>query len=384
MQSGPIVVYGATGYTGQLVAAELARREAEFVLAGRSAAKLDALAAELHSEPPTAAVALDDSAGLRRLLEPAAAVIACAGPFTVHGEPVLAAAVDAGTHYLDTTGEQSYMKMAFDRYGDPAARAGAAVIPAMGFDYVPGDMIAALTGAGMGRIDKLVLAYSVEGFGMSRGTMHSALLMAGAGPIGYRDGEWGEASGSVGAGTWEFPEPVGRQPMIHFPGGEVITAPRHLETGSVEVLFSAATVLPSSRLAPAAGVLMPAMRMVMRTPLRRAGDALIGRLPEGPGPEARRSARFMISAEARTGGTRRRGLITGSNVYGLTATMIVRGALLAAAPGFGCEGAAAPSQAFEPAEFLDALADHGVSYEIEPLPAAATATAESTPRANAG
>src|SRR5918995_6578969 len=104
-QSGPIAVYGATGYTGRLVAEELQRRGAEFVLAGRSAEKLETLAARLGGEVRTAAVTLDDAAGLRALLEPCAAVIACAGPFTAHGEPVVAAAAEAGTHYLDTTGE---------------------------------------------------------------------------------------------------------------------------------------------------------------------------------------------------------------------------------------------------------------------------------------
>jgi short subunit dehydrogenase-like uncharacterized protein len=136
-QSGPVAVYGATGYTGRLVAEELRRREADFVLAGRSAQKLEALASSLGSGIPTATVSLDDASGLRELLDPCAAVISCAGPFTLHGEPVLAAAADTGTHYLDTTGEQRFIKLAFDSYGERAARAGGAVVPAMGFDFVP-------------------------------------------------------------------------------------------------------------------------------------------------------------------------------------------------------------------------------------------------------
>jgi short subunit dehydrogenase-like uncharacterized protein len=373
-QSGPIVVYGATGYTGRLVASELVRRDAECVLAGRNAAKLDALAAELDTEPETAAVALDDPAGLRRLLESSAAVISCAGPFTLHGEPVLAAAVDTGTHYLDTTGEQTFMRTVFDRYGGPAERAGAAVVTAMGFDYVPGDMIAALTGDGMGPLDEVVLAYSVKDFGMSRGTLHSSLRIFGSDLVEYRDGAWGSAAGGVGAGTWEFPQPVGSQAMIRFPGGEVITVPRHLDTRNVDVRFSAASILPSSHLAPAAGVAMPAVRLAMRTPLRRAADALIDRLPEGPGETERRACRFMISCEARAGTTRRRAVITGSDVYGLTAVSIVHGALLMAAPGYDQEGALAPSQAFDPDEFLTALGEHDVNYEVDPLPVTAAAS----------
>ena len=85
-------------------------------------------------------------------------MIACAGPFTLHGEPLLKAAVETSTHYLDTTGEQPYMRLAFDSYGPRAEAAGTVVIPAMGFDYVPGDMIAALTADGMGEVDEVVLA----------------------------------------------------------------------------------------------------------------------------------------------------------------------------------------------------------------------------------
>ena len=116
-QSGPVVVYGATGYTGKLVAAELARRGADFVIAGRSREKLDAVAATLGGSVPVAAVPLDDGAGLRSLLEGAAAVIACAGPFVIHGEPVVSAAAETGTHYVDTTGEQPFMRSVFERWG---------------------------------------------------------------------------------------------------------------------------------------------------------------------------------------------------------------------------------------------------------------------------
>ncbi|MGH2990623.1 MAG: saccharopine dehydrogenase family protein [Solirubrobacterales bacterium] len=375
-QSGPVAVYGATGYTGRLVAAELDRRGAECVLAGRSAEKLNALASDLGGDARTAAVSLDDPSGLRELLEPCAAVIACAGPFTVHGEPVVAAAADTGTHYLDTTGEQGFMRMVFERYGSAASRNGAILVPAMGFDYVPGDMIAALTAADMGPLDELALAYSVRGFGMSRGTMHSGLLIVGGGAVEYRDGALRPTSGSIDRGTWEFPPPVGDQRMLRYPGGEQITVPRHVDTRSVSTMFSAATVLPSKRLAPAAPFLMPVIELAMRTPLRRAGDALIARLPEGPDDGARRASRFMISCEARAGATRRRGTATGVDVYGLTAFAIVHGALRAAAPGYEERGALAPSQAFDPAEFLSTLGEFGVDHEVDPQPEAVGAARE--------
>ncbi len=134
-QTGPIAVYGATGYTGRLIAGELRRRGAEVVLAGRNRPKLEILAEDLGGELAIREASLDDSAALRELLDPCAAVIACAGPFQLHGEPVLAAAVETGTHYLDTTGEQPFMLKVFEDYGPSAERAGVALVTAMGFDY---------------------------------------------------------------------------------------------------------------------------------------------------------------------------------------------------------------------------------------------------------
>jgi short subunit dehydrogenase-like uncharacterized protein len=367
-QSGPVAVYGATGYTGRLVASELERRGADFVLAGRNAGKLDALAARLGEDVPTAAVALEDGPGLRELLEPCAAVIACAGPFTAHGEPVLAAATDTGTHYVDTAGEQPFIELAFDAYGRRAESAGAIVVSAMGFDYAPGDMIAALTAAGIEKPDEVVVAYSVRRFEMSRGTMRSGLRIMGSGDVEYRDGAWRPASGSVDRGTFDFPPPVGPQRVIRYPSGEPITVPRHVPTRNVSSLFSAESVLPSSHLVRAAPVLMPAIQLAMRTPLRRAGELVIDRLPEGPDEEARRAARFMIVCEVRKGTTRRRGVVRGSDVYGLTAFTTAHGALLAASPGYERGGALAPSQAFDPGDFLTALAEYGVDHEVDPLP----------------
>ncbi len=114
-QQGPIAVYGATGYTGRLIAAELDRAGVGFRLAGRSREKLDRLAGDLDSQVEVQAVSLDDRRGLRDLLADCSAVIACAGPFHLHGEPVMSAAVDTATHYLDTTGEQPFMRLAWEK-----------------------------------------------------------------------------------------------------------------------------------------------------------------------------------------------------------------------------------------------------------------------------
>jgi short subunit dehydrogenase-like uncharacterized protein len=100
-----IVVYGATGYTGRLICHELVRKNVAFAIAGRDHAKLTALAASLKPSPEVIVAALDDAAALQAMAARGKAVLACAGPFAKLGRPVLAAAIAAGRHYLDITGE---------------------------------------------------------------------------------------------------------------------------------------------------------------------------------------------------------------------------------------------------------------------------------------
>jgi hypothetical protein len=78
---------------------------------------------------PFRAVSLDDPAGLREMLEPCSVVAACAGPFSLYGEPLVAAAVQTDTHYLDTTGEQGFMRTVFEHYGERGREAGVALVP---------------------------------------------------------------------------------------------------------------------------------------------------------------------------------------------------------------------------------------------------------------
>jgi short subunit dehydrogenase-like uncharacterized protein len=369
-QTGPIAVYGATGFTGTLVAEELKRREADFVIAGRSQGKLDALSTRLGGVP-VAAASLDDASGLRSLLEPCAAVIACAGPFTLHGEPVLAAAAETGTHYMDTTGEQAFMKIVFDRYGERAAQNGAALVTAMGFDYAPGDLLASVTATGMEPLDEIVIAYCVRGFGPTRGTAHSALEIFRGGDLVWREGKWQPAPRDVNGGRWRFPEPFGERRTLRYPAGEQITVPKHVETARVRTLLSGMALPPP----PLGSLAMPVLGLAMRTPLRRAANAVINRMPEGPSEQDRSKARFVVVCEAKAGSRARRGTATGADPYRLTAVTTVHGALLTADPSFDRAGALAPAQAFDPAAFLEALADFGIESEIEPLPEPAAATA---------
>jgi short subunit dehydrogenase-like uncharacterized protein len=370
--AGTIVVYGASGYTGRLVAREAARRELPLVLAGRDAARLHAVAEELPADPPVRVAALDDRDALRHALGDCTVVINCAGPFTRLGEPVVRAAVETGTHYVDTTGEQAFMRRVVERYDDAARAAEVAVVPAVGFDYLPGDLLARLAATGHEPLRELVVAYAVKGFAATRGTLHSALQGLRGDAVTYEDGDWGPAGTGPLRAVFTFPEPFGREPVGMFPAGEVVTVPRHTRTRKVTSLIATTTLLPVAALAPIVNALTPALGLVLRTPVRALADAVIDRLPEGPPDDRRQRSRFVVVVLAHgEDGTTGRGVVHGSDVYGVTAASAVHAASLLAAEGHGRIGVLSPASAFEPTAFLDFLGDHGLSYELDRVAEAA-------------
>src|SRR4051794_21998303 len=119
-----IVLFGATGYTGDLTARALVARGHRPVLAARNAERVAALAGELGGlETGVADVARPDS--IRALLEPGDVLISTVGPFARWGEAAVTAAIGAGAHYLDSTGEPPFIREVFERHGPAAAKAGA-------------------------------------------------------------------------------------------------------------------------------------------------------------------------------------------------------------------------------------------------------------------
>jgi short subunit dehydrogenase-like uncharacterized protein len=237
-------------------------------------------------------------------------------------------------------------------------------VPALGFDYTPGDCIARVTAQALEPLEEIVIAYAVEGFGMSRGTLKSALEMMKGGDLLYEDERWRRAPGGVFRASFAFPEPIGRRPVSRLPAGEVVTVPHHTRTRKVTTLITTSTVVPGllSQVLP---FVMPGVSLTLRTPLRgllARGAAL---LPEGPSEDDRREARFTIVAEARgRDGASRRGVVRGKDVYGLTAVTLVHGAELMSAPGFDRSGALGPAAAFDPAALLNRMGDHGLSWEL--------------------
>ena len=141
-----VVVYGATGYTGRLVAEYLTSHYGQngpkWAMAGRSAAKL-AQVRDLIGAPadtPLIEANSDDPASMQALAQSARVIVTTVGPYQLYGEPLLAACVAAGTDYADLCGEPVWMRQMIDKYHAAAQASGARIAFSAGFDSIPFDL----------------------------------------------------------------------------------------------------------------------------------------------------------------------------------------------------------------------------------------------------
>ncbi|MEA2143806.1 MAG: hypothetical protein QOI64_2236, partial [Solirubrobacteraceae bacterium] len=188
-RTGRIVLFGATGYTGELTARALVARGAEPVLAARSQARVEALADELGGLPFAVADVLRP-ASVRALVEAGDVLISTVGPFVRWGEPALHAAIDAGAHYLDSTGEPPFIRSVFEHRGENAEAAGVGLLTAFGYDYVPGNLAGALALREAGeRAVSVDVGYFVDGPAQpSGGTRASAVGLLAEPAYVFEDG----------------------------------------------------------------------------------------------------------------------------------------------------------------------------------------------------
>lgn len=355
-----IVLLAATGYTGRLVAAELAAGPDDFVLTARSADRVARLGAGLGGAP-TAVVDVTRPESLRATIAAGDVVINCAGPFTELGEPVVKAAIQAGAHYLDTTGEQRFMHRIERQYHAAAREAGVAVVNAMAFEFALGDAACALAAAGLEGVREIDVVYGIGSMQSSRGTRRSVLRVLATRGLSCREGELREEP--TGARRRRVTLDGRERRAVSFPAGEVLTVPRYLSVRRVDgwMLMGARAARWLPRLAPA----VPAVARLL-IPL---ADPLLSRGPDGPTPEQRRQSRFTIRAEA-VAEDGRRSFVTveGTDPYGVTAAIVVAGARRALT-GPARTGVLAPSQLVEPAALLNGLADRKLEWRRSPVPA---------------
>ena len=142
-----VVVFGATGFVGQLVCQALVQQSQfesfQWAIAGRSASKLKALAARLSSEPeetPQIVADAHNDAALRAMCSQTRVVLSTVGPYALYGDCLVKACAETGTHYCDLTGEAQWIRRMLDQYQTTAVETGAYIVPCCGFDSIPSDI----------------------------------------------------------------------------------------------------------------------------------------------------------------------------------------------------------------------------------------------------
>lgn len=348
-----ILIYGAYGYTGRLIAEEARSQGLKPVLAGRDAQQIRELAAE--SGLTGLAFDLPDQAALDRALEGRRLVLHCAGPFVHTWRPMAEACLRHGVHYLDITGEIEVFE-ALAALDTPAREAGVMLLPGVGFDVVPTDCLAAHLKQRLPAATHLTLAF-MGGGGFSRGTHRTMLEGLGLGGLLRRDGRIERIPAACKTRQVDFGA-GGLRTTVTIPWGDVATA--YHSTGIPNVETYAAMPRAQIRLLRLSRHLGWFFQSrPVQAWLRRKLDR------DAPGPAAatRADTRTYVWGEALApGGVHAAGRLTCANGYSFTARSAVAAARRVLAgdvqPGFRT-----PSRAFG-ADFLRSLDTY-----IEDLPA---------------
>jgi short subunit dehydrogenase-like uncharacterized protein len=371
-EKAPILVHGATGFTGGLVCDLLAARGLSFAVSGRSASRLEAVRDRLARSSGAAPIevcvvdvahtaTLDAAIAGRRI------VLACAGPFVEVGEPVVAACARLGVHYADTTGEQRFVADVSLGYHSQCLDSGACIVPAMAFEIAPADWVCHLAAERVGGApDSIDVFYAsreakdARGTPTTRGTKKSILLtLAGRAPLQYIDGAL--VIEAAAEKTTSFALPNGRRlSAASFPSPEAIVVPKHTGARNVRTYMAMgeSTVRNLHRFRRFAPALVRATRGISNRFVERSGT--------GPEGAMRSESTFTIIAEATKGGERSRVAVTGHDPYGLTAELQVYAAERAIAGAITARGVVGPSVAFPPREAIASLGSRTGLSLIEP------------------
>lgn len=166
-----VIVYGATGFTGKLVAEYLAKKSElpreRWAIAGRNHAKLAAVRADIGmSDLAIVEASADDPASLKAMAEQAKVVLTTVGPYIRYGEALVKACIEAETHYVDITGEPEFVDLLRERYDDEAKAKKLKIVSCCGFDSIPHDLGVLYTIRQIGKAENV----KIEGFVRSNGS----------------------------------------------------------------------------------------------------------------------------------------------------------------------------------------------------------------------
>jgi short subunit dehydrogenase-like uncharacterized protein len=348
-----VLLYGATGYTGALIARAAVQRGLAPILAGRKGALVSALAGELGL--PHRAFALDDPRALDQGLADIDVVLHCAGPFVHTSEPMASACLRQRAHYLDVTGEIAVFEALAARDAE-ARHAGVMLMPGVGFDVVPSDCLALHLKQRLPTAAHLALGFHAGG-GLSHGTAATMVENLGEGGLVRRGGVITRVPAAWKTRDVDFGD--GLRTAVTIPWGDVATAYHSTGIPDIEVYLAmpsgTRTFLRLSRL------FEPLLRTGLVRRLARS------RIPTGgPSAAARARGRSLLWGEATDArGARAVSRLRGPEGYDMTvatALLVLERVLAGQAP----TGYQTPSRAYG-ADLV--LAVPGVERHDEPIDA---------------
>lgn len=353
--SPSLVVYGATGVTGSLVCHELCRREQPFIAAARNHQKLRELVAELKRaygvNVPWRVASPNMPSTLDAMLEGARVLISCAGPFSDFGAPIARAAIRKHVHYLDTTGEQSYIQWLSDELHELAAARSLILAPASAYEFALGDLGCAIAAQQGHR--HLLVCYAARGGQTSQGTKKSIWRAASSPGVTFARGQLQRQPTGYRTYTLEFPDGVRRR-AFWIPGGEPLMVPRH----HPEVLTIETCSPISAKIADLMPTVSPYLPRIASA-LGSIADKIIDQATEASPEQAQGQVPFDVLICDPDSGKLILS-ISGLDPYLVTARIVVEAARRLADPSYK---STQPSQAgftslaalFEPRAFLSAI-----------------------------
>ncbi len=362
MAGARIVVLGASGYTGRLLATSLVGRGHNPVLAGRSAQKLKALAAELGDLDIAIADASDPSS-VAGLVGKGDVLATTVGPFARYGQAALDAAIAAGAHYVDSTGEAGFVRSVFAEAGPRAAANGSALFTAFGYDFVPGNLAAGLALRQAGSAATQV----ATGYFLNGPTkMSSGTAATGAGSLA--DPAHLLANSRLvllptGRKLHTFTDRGARRPAVLFGSTESLALarsyPQLTHVANYLGWFGKASyaVVPGS-------YAMGALRLpFLRQQLERRADRAAAVTGRGPSPALRskqRSVAIAVASDA-TGKQLASVRVEGPDAYGLTGDLMAWAAIELAAGNVTAVGALGPVDGFGLDRLIEGCSSAGLT-----------------------
>jgi short subunit dehydrogenase-like uncharacterized protein len=346
--AGRIALFGATGYTGRLTAEALVARGERPLLAGRNEQRVRAVAEELGGLD-WAAADVGEPESVRALVDRGDVLISTVGPFVRFGETAVQAAIARGAHYLDSTGEPSFVRAVFERYGNGAEAAGCGLLTAFGNDWVPGNLAGALALREAGDAARRVeVAYYATGrLEASGGTRASAATFVTEPGFAFRGGR--VVAEPMARRVRSFDVRGRSRPGVSVGGTEHYALPR-VASGLQEVDVYLGWFGAMSR--PLQVVSLSTSALAAIPGFTGLVSGLADRVAKGStgGPDAESRARsgshYLAIAKGASGETLAEVHLEGPNAYTVTGDLLAWGAATAARGGLKGSGALGPVDGF--------------------------------------